>query len=66
MDDLEKLLGFLCAERQRLESKLRECEDQLKRDPDPFYFEMYMRAKYRYQYFCDLEKNFDLLLNLYG
>lgn len=65
MDDLEILLSFLCSERQRLESKYREAEDQLKSDPDCFYFANFLRAKFRYQYFCDLERSLDRLLHLY-
>lgn len=65
MDDLEKLLAFLCAERQRVEHSFKLAADRLHNDPDVYSFAAFERAKMRMLYFREIEKKLDGLLNLY-
>lgn len=65
MDDLEKLLAFLCAERQRVESNFKLAADRAFNDLDVYSFDALQRAKVRMLYFREIEKKLDGLLNLY-
>lgn len=65
MDDLEKLLSFLCAERQRVESAFQAAANRHYNDLDVYSFDALQRAKIRMLYFREIEIKLDGLLNLY-
>lgn len=65
MDDLEKMLSFLCAERQRVEHSFKLAADRLHTDPDVYSFAAFERARVRMLYFREIESKLDGLLNLY-